>query len=276
VGSVETSWWLLAASYGVVGSCVGSFLNVVAARVPEGRSVVSPPSACPHCRHPIRARDNVPVLSWLLLRARCRDCGEGITARYPAVEALAGALWLGVFLVTMPAAGSVQGPEPLILSVIYSLYFSALLAISLVDADHFIIPDTISLPLIPLGIAVAGVLDMNGLGSVTFPESVLGALVGGGVMLAIAEGGRLAFGREAMGTGDVKLMAAVGAWQGMHPDLLITIFGGSLIGSVVGIGTTVLGGGKPARLPFGPYLCAGALIAWAWGDAIMARVFPAL
>ncbi len=264
----------------MVGSAIGSFLNVVAGRLPEGRSVVSPPSACPRCGHAIRAFDNLPVLSWFLLRGRCRDCGTGISFRYPAVEAGCATMWVLLFVVMIGTPATADFPAPpgeLVLVGVYGVFFSALLAVSLIDADHFIVPDEISLPLIPIGLSVVALLDMAGIGRVSFPHAVFGAVAGAGVMLTIAGVGRIAFGREAMGMGDVKLVAAIGAWMGLHPALLLTVFGGALFGSVVGIVTmTIRGRGKPAKLPFGPYLCAGALTAWLWGAQIMDRLFPTI
>ncbi len=270
-------WWTLLAAAVFVGACVGSFLNVVAARLPEGRSVSHPPSACPHCRHPIRPWDNVPVLAWLWLRARCRDCGEPISARYPLVEAGCAALWGLVFVVQVPDPAALADPAAALLPLVaWEVFFSALLAMSLVDADHFIIPDEISLPLIPLGIAAVAMLDAAGLGEVGFVQSVFGAIAGAGVMLAIRWLGGVMFRREAMGMGDVKLIAGIGAWMGLHPAIFLTIFGGSVIGAVVGITVSIVRRGKPPMLPFGPYLCAGALLAFVAGDRIMAALLPAV
>ncbi len=256
----------------VVGGLVGSFLNVVAWRLPNGRSVVHPPSACPHCGRQIRPWHNVPVLGWLLLRGRCADCKSPISSRYPLVEAACAGLWGLLFLAMIPSPEALQSAASIPAFGAFAAYFSALLAISLIDADHFIVPDVISLPLIPLGIAAVALLHTAGAQVPSLPNAVLGAAVGGGVMWAIAWGGRLAFGREAMGMGDVKLVAAIGAWQGAWPTLLLTIFGASLLGSVVGLGSIALRGrDRPAKIPFGPWLCAGALIAWVAGDWIMAR-----
>jgi len=267
-------WWFTLGITAFIGGCVGSFLNVVAWRLPAGQSVVSPPSACPGCKAAIRPWDNIPVLSWLLLRGRCRDCSEPIAKRYPLVEALCAAIWIGVFLHLVPGPQTLYSPEILGLVALYGLFFSALLAMSLIDADHFIIPDVISLPLIPLGIAAVAILNLLELPSISVPASIFGATAGAGVMLAIALLGRLLFGREAMGMGDVKLVAAIGAWQGLWPALPLTIFLGSLVGSVFGIGTTLLRGGKPPKLPFGPYLCAGAYAAWLFGDRIVRWLIP--
>ena len=268
----QDAWWMALALAVVVGGLVGSFLNVVAWRLPNGLSVVHPPSACPCCGRGIRPWHNIPVLGWLLLRGRCADCATPISPRYPLVEAACGALWALLFVVMVPSPAALSTPLAVPTFGLFALYFSALLAISLIDADHFIVPDVISLPLIPIGIAVIAVLSARGAAVPDLPEAVLGAALGGGVMWGIAAGGRLAFGREAMGMGDVKLVAAIGAWQGAWPTLLLTIFGASLLGSVVGLGSMALRGrDRPAKIPFGPWLCAGALIAWVAGDWITER-----
>ncbi len=265
-------WLALLGVAMLVGGLVGSFLNVVAWRLPNGRSVVYPPSACPCCGRQIRPWHNVPVLGWLMLRGRCADCRQPISARYPLVEAACAALWGALFVAMIPTPSALAAPAILPAVGAFAAYFSALFAISLIDADHFIVPDVISLPLIPLGIAVVALLHAAGAPVPSLPEALLGAALGGGVMWVIALGGRLAFGREAMGMGDVKLVAAIGAWQGAWPTLLLTIFGASLLGSVVGLGSMALRGrDRPAKIPFGPWLCAGALISWVASDWIMAR-----
>lgn len=259
----------------ILGGLVGSFLNVVAHRLPAGRSVVHPPSACPRCDSRIRPWHNIPVLGWLLLRGRCRDCGLAIAARYPAVEAATAVLWGALFWIMVPDPATLLEPARLGAFVLYGAYFSALLAACLIDGDHFILPDVIILPLIPLGWIAVAILDGNGASSLPFPSAVLGTVVGTLALLAIAFAGRLAFGREAMGMGDVKLIAAIGAWQGLHPTLLLTIFGASLLGSVLGVGVMMLRGrDRPAKLPFGPYLAAAALISWLAGDRIISTLFP--
>ncbi len=272
--TLPSFWWFMLGMTAFVGGCVGSFLNVVAWRLPAGQSVVSPPSACPSCKASIRPRDNVPVVSWLILRGRCRDCSDPISGRYPLVEALSAGIWAGVFLHLIPGPVNLLSLEVFGLVGVYGLFFSALLAMSLIDADHFIIPDVISLPLIPLGIGTVAVLNLLGLESISVPASIFGATTGAGVMLAIALLGRLLFGREAMGMGDVKLVAAIGAWQGIWPALPLTVFLGSLLGSIFGIGSTLVRGGKPPKLPFGPYLCAGAYAAWLFGDLILQWLIP--
>jgi len=181
-----------------------------------------------------------------------------------------------IFLHTIPQPEVLLNLEMLQIPLVFGLYFSALLAMSLIDADHFIIPDVISLPLIPLGIGCTALLSLQGLPGFSVPASIFGATAGAGLMLAIALMGRLLFGREAMGMGDVKLVAAIGAWQGLLPALPLTVFLGSLLGSIFGIGATLLRGGKPPKLPFGPYLCAGALGAWLFGEPIIRWLLPEL
>ena len=274
---MAANWRVLLAFGALTGGAIGSFLNVVAWRLPRGESITHPPSACPHCRHRIRPWHNVPVLGWLALRGRCHDCGAPIARRYPAVEAFCAGLWALLFVDLLPTPGLLAAPAQIVPFILYGLYFSALLAISLVDLDHFIVPDSISLPLVPLGIGAVALMDHAGLGRVSFPDSVFGAIVGGGSMMALALFGRLVYGREALGMGDVKLMAAIGAWQGLHPALLLTVFGGSLLGSVFGIANIVARGrDRQAKLPFGPFLCAAALVAWVWGDALWGLVLPTL
>jgi leader peptidase (prepilin peptidase)/N-methyltransferase len=270
-------WWTLLAFTVFVGACVGSFLNVVAGRLPEGRSISSPPSACPHCKHPIRPWHNIPVIAWILLRAKCRDCSEPISIRYPLVEAGCAALWALIFVTLVPDAQALTDPAGALLPLLgYELFFSALLAISLIDADHFIVPDEISLPLIPLGITAIAMLHAAGLSEVSFVDVVFGAIAGAGVMLAIRWIGGIMFSREAMGMGDVKLVSAIGAWMGVHPAIFLTIFGGSVIGAAAGISVSLIRRGKPPMLPFGPYLCAGALVAFVWGDRVMNLLLPTL
>lgn len=265
-------WPFALAVAALVGGLVGSFLNVVAWRLPEGRSVVHPPSACPHCGRGIRPWHNVPVVGWLLLRGKCADCGSPIAPRYPLVEAACGVLWAVLFWRMIPDETTLLHGPSLAAFGLFALYFSALLAISLVDLDHFIVPDVISLPLVPLGIAAVAVLHGAGASVPSPPAAVVGAALGTAIMLAIAWGGRALFGREAMGMGDVKLVAAIGAWQGAWPTLLLTIFSASLLGSALGIAAMAVRGRERAlRIPFGPYLCGGALLTWLAGDWILAR-----
>jgi leader peptidase (prepilin peptidase)/N-methyltransferase len=228
----------------VVGACIGSFLNVCIYRIPAGRSIVYPPSACPRCGTRIRALDNVPLLSWIWLRGRCRHCQAPISARYPLVELLTGLTALGMVLH--------YGWHPQ--AAVYFVFGAALIAITFIDLDHQIIPDVITLPGIPLAL-LASLLAPE----VTLRDALLGVLAGGGSLYLVALGYQLLTGAEGMGGGDIKLLAMIGAlvgWQGV----LFTIFFSSFLGTLVGLAyiLTTRRSAK-ARIPFGPFLAVGAV-----------------
>jgi leader peptidase (prepilin peptidase)/N-methyltransferase len=230
----------------VLGAVIGSFLNVCIHRLPRGESVAWPASRCPSCAAPIAVYDNVPILSYLFLRGRCRACGASISIRYPLVElanALGYALILWQFGPGWPA-------------LIYALLFSALLVVSGIDLSHQIIPNVITLPGIVLGFLCAvTILPVGAL------DSLLGILVGGGILWGLAWASPYVFGKEGMGLGDIKLVAMVGAFLGWRPALL-TIMVGAVVGSVVGLSLIAL---KVMRreqyIPFGPFLALGAVVA---------------
>jgi leader peptidase (prepilin peptidase) / N-methyltransferase len=237
-----------------VGSCVGSFLNVVIYRLPAGLSLVHPGSRCPHCETPVRFYDNIPVLSWLILRGRCRSCKAGIAVRYPLVELLTGLLAWFTFLKF--------GLTPACL--VHFLFIATLVAVTFIDLDHRIIPDVISLPGIPI-FFLAGLL----LPVPTLMDAVIGVVVGGGSLLSVAWGYYLLTKREGMGGGDIKLLAMIGGlvgWQGV----LFTIFAASAAGTLVGVGA-MLKAGKGMRLaiPFGPFLALGAILYIFFGEQVI-------
>jgi leader peptidase (prepilin peptidase) / N-methyltransferase len=238
----------------VCGAVLGSFLNVCIVRVPAGESIAYPASHCPRCHTPIRSRDNVPLLSYAVLRGRCRACGMPISARYPAVEALTGAAMM--LLVDR------FGLAPLL--PVYALFVAALIVISFIDLDHQIIPDVISLPGIVIGMLLAAL----GYGPPIL-TSLTGALLGGGLLYAIALGYHALTGREGMGGGDIKLLAMIGAFLGWR-GVLVTLLLSSFSGAVIGIGL-MLARGADTRIPipFGPFLALGALCALLFGDALM-------
>lgn len=242
----------------LAGLCVGSFLNVVIARVPEGRSIAYPGSACPRCGTPIRWYDNVPVLSFVLLRARCRSCRDPIAWRYPLVETTAGVLFVLAYL---RFGVSLQLGAALLL-------LSALIAITGIDLDHQIIPDVLSLPGIALGLLAS--LAPHGIG---WMNSLLGLVVGGGVFIVIIVGSTLVLGQPGMGVGDVKLGAMLGTflgWQfGLLGILLSVLIGGPLAAGLLATGRK----GRKDPLPFGPFLALGGVISMFWGDAILAWYF---
>lgn len=260
-----------------LGLVVGSFLNVVVHRLPEGLSVVRPRSRCPACGAPIAARDNVPLLSWLWLRGRCRRCRAPIALRYPLLELVTGALFAAIAL-RFGAAPTTP---------LWWAFAAALVAVAAIDADHQVIPDEISLGGLAAGLALvppARALAGAPLGA-AFLDSVLGALVGGGLLwsvgfvharLAVARGrtfphwpgaGEAPPGPRSLdywtwfpglGFGDVKLMAMIGAFLGPL-GVLEALFAAALVGLVLGLGYAVARGSFAVPFGFGPALAAGAL-----------------
>jgi leader peptidase (prepilin peptidase)/N-methyltransferase len=222
----------------VFGAVIGSFLNVVIHRLPRGESLAFPPSNCPRCGAKIRARDNVPVLSYLLLRGRCRDCGVTISLRYPLVEALTAALCAGLWFRFGPSLSF----------AVYFVFLAGLVAITFIDLDHRIIPDSLSIGGVVAGFAASFVTPLG------WAASLIGIALGAALLLAVALGYWALTRREGMGLGDVKLLAAIGAFLGWEA-VLFTVFVSSVVGSAVGV-TLALCRGSSMRLevPFGPFL----------------------
>jgi len=241
----------------LIGAVVGSFLNVCIYRMPRQLSIVFPSSRCPSCQSPIRVRDNIPVLSFLLLGGKCRDCGAGISFRYPAVELLNGLLYVAVLW----RYGF--GWETLI----YCALVSSLIVITGIDLEFQIIPDRITLPGIVVGL-VAGSLLLPDPFARSLPlglkASVIGFLAGGGFYYLIA-----VLSRGGMGGGDIKMMAMVGGMMGWKA-VFLTTFIGSLAGSFVGIFLMIIKGkGRKAKIPFGPFLALGTLISLFFGQELL-------
>ncbi len=240
------------------GLCVGSFLNVVIARVPSGRSIVHPGSACPNCGAAIAWYDNVPVLSYLLLRARCRNCQTAISWRYPLVEITCSLLFGLAYLRFGPG---LQFVSALIL-------LATLVAIAGIDTDHQIIPDVLSLPGIALGILMS-----LGPGAIGWKDSLLGVCVGGGVFVVIIAGSSLVLGQAGMGVGDVKLGAMLGAFLGwklaLLSILLSVLTGGPLAAVLLATGRK----GRRDPVPFGPFLALGGVVSLFVGDAVLGWYF---
>lgn len=234
----------------LLGVSIGSFLNVVIARLPEGESVVRPRSRCPACGESIAWYDNVPVLSWLLLRARCRHCRHPISWQYPLVELATLGIWVGMALA--------WGPTPR--GLIGAILFTVLLAIALTDAKHYLIPDPLSIGGLAAGLAVSFFP-----GAPTPLWSLVGAVVGFGVLFLVGWAGELAFKKPAMGGGDMKMMAMVGAFLG-PVGALLTIFLGAAAGSLI-FGPISLKTGK--LVPFGVFLALGAAITFIWGNHLV-------
>jgi leader peptidase (prepilin peptidase)/N-methyltransferase len=264
--------WAFALAFGLV---FGSFLNVVIHRLPKGLSISTPRSGCPNCKQLIRWYDNIPVLSYLLLRGRCRNCKKQISARYPFVEALTGLVGLLLY-------------QKIGLNLEWAVFFGfscALIALAFIDLDQRILPDVITLNGIWLGILInvwlaqpnplvvrlfrwAGVEEVNPR-VVALTGSVLGAIVGGGLLWVVAEAYLRLRGIEGMGFGDVKMMAMVGAFLGA-PLALLTIMLGSLIGSVIGLlFIRFAGKTRQYELPFGTFLSLAGIVAVLYGDRLI-------
>ena len=238
----------------VFGAVVGSFLNVCICRLPKGESVVFPPSHCTSCDYRIRWYDNVPMLSYLLLRGKCRSCGARISPQYPLVEFLNGALTLALFLRF--------GPGP-VFAVLF-LFSSAMVVVTFIDLEHQIIPDSITLPGIVLGFAASFFIPQLG-----WLNSLLGILAGGGSLLAIAYGYQAITKKDGMGGGDIKLLAMMGAFFGWKAILFI-IFAASLAGSVIGIAAmAVKKRDSTLPIPFGPFLAGAAILYIFYGNLLI-------
>ena len=241
---------LLAVVCGVLGLAVGSFLNVVVWRVPRGESVVRPPSACPACSAPVRPRDNVPVVSWVLLRGRCRDCAAPVSRRYPLVELATGLLCAAVVLAKGPDEDAVLG-----LALVLSL-----VPVSLIDLDFRIIPNVLMLIGTVVAIALVLLVDPDGI-----VEHLIAGLVAGGFFFVAA----VAY-PAGMGMGDVKLAGVLGLFLGR--EVAVAVFAALILGSVVGALIIARKGAKEGRktaVPFGPFLALGGVLALFAGDPIV-------
>lgn len=240
----------------MLGLLFGSFANVCYTRLPLELSILTPRSFCPFCKKGIRWFDNIPILSYVLLRGRCRSCQHKIAWHYPGVELLIGTLFALVAWRFAPV-------WPLVLLGCLVGFF--LLTLSLIDMKHLIIPDELSLGLVVLGLVFAGNNPLLGL---TFPsrlaQSVLSGLGGGGFMWGMSWFGEKLFHKEALGGGDIKLMAGIGAVLGLD-GLIGTLLFGSFVGGLVGVTLLALRIRKKGDpIPFGPFLSAGAFVSFFW------------
>ena len=268
--------WLLYTALLSLGLVVGSFLNVVIHRLPimmesrwrrdccellevEGEkqdqelTLAVPNSHCPSCKAPIKAWQNIPVLSYLLLGGKCSNCGVSISLRYPTVELVTGLLTLSLAWF-FPASYALLGAMLLTWSLV---------ALTMIDVDHQLLPDDITLPLMWLGL----LFNLNGT-FVSLGDAVIGAMAGYLILWSVYWLFKLLTGKEGMGYGDFKLLAALGAWMGWQALPLIILLS-SLVGAVVGIALMLLKNrGKEIPIPFGPYLAAAGWIALLWGDTL--------
>jgi leader peptidase (prepilin peptidase)/N-methyltransferase len=238
----------------VFGALIGSFLNVVIHRVPLRISLSTPPSRCPKCKKPVAPWDNIPIVSWLILRGKCRHCRKVISIRYPLVEAATA----GLFAL---AGATVSNPIALAFTL---AFLAAMVVVTFIDLDHMIIPDLITLPGTAIGLAAAFI------GAAVEPrQALIGILVGAGGLLAVAMGYRAATGRDGLGGGDVKLLGMVGAFLG-PAGAFLTIMIGSFAGTLYACLFLLRAGeGRTAELPFGTFLAPGAVIVLFWGPRIV-------
>jgi leader peptidase (prepilin peptidase) / N-methyltransferase len=247
----------------ILGASIGSFLNVVVYRLPAGLSLLWPPSRCPHCLRQLGKRDNVPVLGWLWLKGKCRFCHTPIAARYPIVEAVTGLLFLSVFIVfgfKLETLG-------------YWAFLSWLLALSLIDIDTMTLPNPLTKSGLVLGLGFQIWMGWSSGGQIGAINHLFGGILGAvaGIWLLDIIGivGSIALGQNAMGGGDGKLAAMMGAWLGWK-YLLLASFLACLVGSVIGGGGRILGIiGRRQPIPFGPYLALGAALTVFLGDTIL-------
>jgi leader peptidase (prepilin peptidase)/N-methyltransferase len=258
---------LVCAFFGVLGLVVGSFLNVVVWRVPRGESVVHPPSACPRCGHAIRPWDNVPVVSWLVLRGRCRDCAAPISARYPLVEAgtglaFAAVTWWNGLDWALPAF----------------LYLAAIsVALTLIDLDVRRLPDAIVLPSYPVAVVLLALASLNPGGTADWGALVRAVV--GGVVLFVVYFLLLIVYPKGMGFGDVKLAGVLGLYLGWvgWGALVVGWFAAFLLGGVFSIVLLVTGrAGRKSSVPFGPWMLAGAWTGLVLGSAIASAYLSVL
>ena len=246
--------WMLDLLTVIWGLFIGSFLNVCIYRLPRDLSIVRPRSRCPSCNQSIAWSDNIPLLSYLLLRGKCRHCGTHIPVRYPVTEAAAGLIsWLVFHRFGLNSA-----------YLVYFAYAASLLAMSVIDLEHRIIPDEISLPGIGIGLVLAGLTPV-----MPFLSSLFGVLLGGGSLLLVGMAYEAVRKQEGIGGGDIKLLAMIGAFTGWK-GVLFTIFAGSLIASVVGI-TLMIARRTNGRIPipFGPFLSGASFLYVLAGDRLI-------
>ena len=250
--------WLLILAAAVFGSLIGSFFNVVIYRMPRGESVVFPPSACPACGYRIKPWENIPVLSYLLLRGRCRGCRSGISPQYPLVEAVTA------LCAALLAWDLLRNPQPAGSALVYAYFTLCVIPITLIDLRHYLIPDVLTLTGMPIALAASFLP-----GGLKPWEASLGLFASGFILWVIGAVATRLLKKEAMGFGDVKLLALAGACFGW-PSAMLGLAIASMLGAAAGVPLLLLRRLNPERhIPFGPFLCVGVLIAARFGEKLL-------
>jgi leader peptidase (prepilin peptidase)/N-methyltransferase len=242
----------------VFGAAIGSFLNVCIFRLPAKESIVKPRSRCPHCHHPLTFYDNIPIISFIFLQGICRYCDKAISWRYPLVELITALLALLLFIkfgLTLKF-------------LVFFIFIAVLIVITFIDLDHQIIPDILTLPGIPI-FTLAAIF----LVKIPWLEALLGILIGGGILFAIAVVYEFISKREGMGGGDIKLLAMIGGFLGWKSLIFILLFS-SLAGALIGIAVMIIKKqDMKYAVPFGPFLAAAVVAYVFWGEAITRTFF---
>lgn len=269
-------WWLYHVTAVLIGLVIGSFANVAILRLPDDRSLL-PGSACPRCGAPVRPQDNVPVLSWLILRGKCRDCAAPIPATYPLVELLGGLLAFLVWRRFVPGPEELDAAH-LAAAALYFAFVMDLVIAAYADVRRRIIPDQTSsyaVPVAILGVVLLGVLGYDGPLAIPWRASVLGAAGAGGALGLVAWSASWLTGGEALGWGDVKLFALIGAALGAIPGAFLVLLMASLVGAAAGlVGIAVAR--RRIWLPFGPSLALGGVVYVLWGESLARTFVPGL
>ncbi|MCM8772938.1 MAG: prepilin peptidase [Candidatus Omnitrophica bacterium] len=236
----------------LIGLCFGSFANVCIYRLPKGKSLIYPGSFCPNCGKNIKWYDNIPLLSYILLKGKCRYCRKKISFRYFTVELLTGLFFFSIYKKFGFTA----------FNLVYDTFFLSLIIVSFIDIDTFLIPDVIVIPGIFLGLLFSFLFpEIHNMGRFeSFIYSFTGTIMGGGALFLLAIIGKILFKKEAMGGGDIKLLGMIGSFLGWKP-IFLTLFFGSLLGTLISLILILLKKRKiDDYVPFGPYLSLGAII----------------
>lgn len=246
----------------IIGACIGSFLNVVIYRIPAGLSLINPPSRCPKCLNRLRPVDNIPILGWFLIKGKCRSCSQPVSWRYPLIETLtAFGFWLVAF----------NYPKDSYLVLGYSLFLSCLIALAVIDIDTMTLPNPITQFGLSLGLGFHALFFIVKPPQPWFEQiliGITGAVVGLWLLDLIRLSSYWVLQKEAMGAGDAKLAAMIGAWLGWQ-KVLLTLLIAAILGSIAGLIMLKFRSKQEKLFPFGPFLAIAALVSALWGDQII-------